>query len=125
MRKFVLEAIQILEKAQGENWASLFVKLRLQFHDKFQRKDNLIISTSHGIAFFENLLQCIDKKMTWDEEGLFGNNFRKLVEMGQQELKKGQTVKIITIEPKTIKPIFRPTSEDLTEIEKLNKEMGN
>ena len=112
MRQFVLDAIKQLVLVNPKDWARLFIKLRFEFHNKYQKKDSLIISTIHGGDFFTNVLECLNGK-EWKEEGYFGDNFRKIIQLGLKENAK-------------IKTQLIPTApEDLNEIEKLKVGKGN
>ena len=124
MRKFVVEAVRMLERASSNEWVTVFVKLKMDFYNKYQKPNNLMFSTNHGIDFFVNILGLLNGK-EWKEEGKTGDDFRKLREIALKE-SKGDTVVIKTIEtkPKSI-PVFKPTSEDLKEIENLRKGAGN
>lgn len=80
MKQFCLNAIEQLDKCHPRDWASLFVNLKMEFFRKYQR--GLICSTSHGIDWFHNIIDCLNGK-EWsveDHKGEFENNFRKLIQ---------------------------------------------
>lgn len=67
----------VLSVQTGKRWAELFVDLRMWFHREHGRK--LICSTSHGIDFFRNVIEVAEGRLVWEEEGEYGDNFRKLI----------------------------------------------
>jgi hypothetical protein len=67
----------ILDLAPSWRWADVFVDLKMWFHGRHGR--GLISSTSHGIDFFRNIIDVAEGRMKWEEEGQYGDNFRKLV----------------------------------------------
>lgn len=78
MKEFSQKSISILENTDSKNWAKVFVELKTEFWRKYAK--GLIFSTTHGIDFFENVLNCLDGAK-WKEEGEYGDNFRKLIKM--------------------------------------------
>ena len=61
-------------------WGENFVELRIWFHRKHGR--GLVLSTLHGIDFFQNVVDACEGRMKWKEEGIYGDNFRKLIKEG-------------------------------------------
>lgn len=75
MKEFCIETILLLNKCSMDDWAKVFVERRMQFQRDYG--NGLVLSTSHGIDFFENVLACLDGA-PWDEKGHLGDAFRKL-----------------------------------------------
>ena len=72
------KAIELfLSVLPADRWAFWFVDLKIWFHRQHGR--GLISSTSHGIDFFRNIIDLAEGRLEWDEEGQYGDNFRKLV----------------------------------------------
>lgn len=67
----------VLEIIPRSKWAEYFVELYLGFYRKFGR--GVLISTTHGVDFFHNVVECCEGRMKWKEEGEYGENFRKLI----------------------------------------------
>ncbi len=74
MKKFCEDAIVTLK--ESNDWARDFVELRMRFHRL--HGDSLITSIVHGPDFFKNVLDCL-AGAKWEERGLYGDNFRKLI----------------------------------------------
>lgn len=75
MLEFAKVSRQQLRDVPASLWAVLFVELRMQFHRRYGRR--LILSTVHGVDFFDNVINCAGGR-EWEEKGEYGNNFRKL-----------------------------------------------
>lgn len=69
--------IHALELAPAERWAGLFVELKLAFCRKYS--NGLICSTVHGVDFFQNVVDVAEGRLIWEEEGQYGENFRRMV----------------------------------------------
>ncbi len=82
MKKFCLNAVEILKSVTDKEFAIAFIGLRMDFHRKHGHK--LIVSTLHGIDLFDNILSCLAGG-DWVEEGEYGDNFRKLIKIGRKE----------------------------------------
>lgn len=76
MRAFCIEALASLAKADPKDWAALFIRLRMEFHRLYSK--GRVCSTSHGVDFFENVLD-FAAGVPWEEPGEYGNNFRSIV----------------------------------------------
>ena len=61
-------------------WAEEWVHQRMEFHRKHGR--GLTLSTSHGIEFFQNVVDACEGRLKWKEEGIYGDNFRRLIKEG-------------------------------------------
>jgi hypothetical protein len=83
MKKFCEQAIQTLTTSTGHKWAEEYVRLRMEFHRKHGH--GLILSTWHGIDFFDNLLNAINLGGIEEPNGEYRNNFLKLVMFGINE----------------------------------------
>jgi hypothetical protein len=80
MKNFCHHALFILSFSRGRNWAEEFVKLRMEFHRKHGH--GLILSTWHGIDFFQNVLDALEHGKTFDEPtGQYRTNFQKLIQI--------------------------------------------
>jgi len=67
----------ILNLAPPWRFPDLFVDLKMWFSKKYSR--GLTTSTTHGIDFFRNVVGLAEGTMKWEEEGEYGDNFRKMV----------------------------------------------
>jgi hypothetical protein len=67
------EIIEFCKNAQ-ESPIGDFCRLREELHNRFFK--GLIFSTTHGADIFKNVLNCLNGQV-WKEEGEYGNNFRK------------------------------------------------
>ena len=77
-------AIETLAKVDGKRWAEEFVRLRMEFHRRHGH--GLILSTWHGIDFFDNLLVALKHGEFFTEpKGEYRNNFLKLISIGWAE----------------------------------------
>lgn len=76
MKHFCQEALIKLSTLKNEEWARTFCELRVEFHRKYS--NGLVFSTFHGVDFFNNVINCLDRA-EWTEKGEYGNNFRKLI----------------------------------------------
>lgn len=74
---FAKSAVVVLSNQPPTTWAALFVQLRIDFFRLFQR--GLVTSTVHGLDFFQNVIDVIEGRLVWDEEGEYGENFRKII----------------------------------------------
>ena len=84
MKAFCHQALSTLAFSRGKKWADEYVKLRMEFHRRHGH--GLIMSTWHGLDFFDNLLKAIETNEICDEpKGEYRNNFLKLVSIGQKE----------------------------------------
>lgn len=66
-----------LQGTPSAEWATVFVGLKMLFFR--QHAQGLITSTSHGVDFFDNVIDCIEGRLVWDEQGEYGDNFRKMI----------------------------------------------
>lgn len=66
-----------LDAVPGRIWADVYVELRMIFHRRYGR--GLVISTTHGADFFDNVIDCCEGTLAWDEKGELGENFRKMI----------------------------------------------
>ena len=71
--EFARVAKALLETVPSSYWAVVFVELRMAFNRLYPHG---ILSTSHGVDFFDNVLAGPD---AWDEKGEYGNNFRTML----------------------------------------------
>lgn len=76
LKQFCLQSIEKLNKTHINEWAALFVSLRMKLQREYLK--GFVLSTSHGIDIFENILACLDGA-EWEEKGELGNNFRKFI----------------------------------------------
>lgn len=76
LREFCEDALAKLKEAKKEWWAAVFVKLRMDLQAQYLR--GLVLSTSHGVNIFENILAGLNG-VQWEEKGELGNNFRLLI----------------------------------------------
>ena len=91
MKSFCEDAINKLRICPINNWAEMFVSLKLKFFRLHQQQ--LVCSTYHGINFFNNLLDGINGKI-WkplddkgnEIKGKYEDNFRKLINIGLRTL---------------------------------------
>lgn len=84
MKRFCETAIEQLDGCDIKEWAPLFVKLKIEFFYRFQ--NGLICSTTHGVDWFNNVLNCLNGQ-EWDRKehkGLYEDNFRLLIEQGRK-----------------------------------------
>lgn len=77
--QYCLAVIDILRKVPSYLYGELFVEFRMEFCRLFTAK--LIMSTSHGSEFFQNVVNCLEGKEEWTEAGEYGDNFRKMIEL--------------------------------------------
>ena len=85
MKQFCENSILKLKSCSIDEWAELFVLLKMEFFKKYQR--GIICSSAHGTEWFQNILDCLNGK-EWDKKehkGEYEDNFRKLVEIGRKE----------------------------------------
>ena len=86
--KYCIDVIFKLENS--ENFAKTYVDEKMKFFNIYQRKDNIILSSSHGIDFFYNLVKYYDNPDTYIEiprdsknkpigDLKYENNFKKLI----------------------------------------------
>ena len=73
MQEFARVAKAQLEQVPRDLWAVRFVELRLRFTRLYPHG---LLSTSHGIDFFDNVLAGPE---AWDEKGEYGKNFRVML----------------------------------------------
>jgi len=83
MKKFCMVAISNLSFTRGKRWAEKYVELRMEFHRKHGH--GLILSTWHGVEFFDNVLKALNGDMCKEPKGEYRNNFLKLIEIGSRE----------------------------------------
>jgi hypothetical protein len=83
----------ILGKFSATEFAVAFVEARMAFARTYTR--DYLFSTSHGLEFFQNVLDCASGKLVWKEEGEYGNNFRKFI----------QSIKTYEAKPVTTKAV--------------------
>lgn len=82
MREYIEDAIIILRLINGKQWASEYVRLRMEFHRLHGH--GLIQSTWHGVDFFDNVLKELNGEDVGEPKGEFRNNFKKLIDFGKQ-----------------------------------------
>jgi hypothetical protein len=83
MKQFCEHAIFILAYSRGKVWADEFVRLRMDFHRQHGR--GLILSTWHGLDFFDNVLNCLNGGECDEPKGEYRNNFLKLITIGMND----------------------------------------
>jgi hypothetical protein len=97
MNTEVLEFCQhmqnILGKFSDREFAVAFVEARMAFARTYTR--DYLFSTSHGLEFFQNVLDCASDKLVWKEEGEYGNNFRKFIKSIKTYEEKPATPKTV------------------------------
>lgn len=72
MQTFCRAVLRDLADTPPDRWAEEWVEARMEFCHLFPHD---LLSTSHGIDFFANVIAGPD---AWDEKGEYGNNFRKM-----------------------------------------------
>ena len=77
------KAVTILANTDNDKWAEMYVNLRIDFFNKHCH--GLVSSTAHGVNFFENIVMCFQDAELWTEKGVYGDNFRKLMTLNQNE----------------------------------------
>ena len=91
---YCLTIINKLKTCDNKKWAQLYVQEKMKFFEQFQRKNNIILSSSHGINLFENIIKYYDSPDDYTEiprdnknkplgDLKYENNFKNLIKFNK------------------------------------------